>query len=570
MRKAWRWIVLVALLALGIGLWLGEGNQPKVAPGSVLVLRLRGSYAERTPNPLLGQILGRREQSLVWLLAQLSKAERDERIHAVVFRVGDLDVGWGRAAEIRTAIRRLAEKGRQTVAYLETQGFGSLEYYVATGAQRIILAPASQDPFVGLAAEYLFLGGLFEKLGVHFEYERIGRYKSAVDFYAGREMSEANREMSTALIDSIDGRFVSAIAEARKLTPDQVRKAIDAGPVSPEEKKVLGLVDEVAYFDEVRRSFGERPLLQASDYARVSPESLGFRPVATFALVTGEGPVVMGEERGVRRSGSVMASETLAKALADAAADPEVRAIIFRVNSPGGSALASDGIWRAVSQARAKGKPVVASFSDVAASGGYYAACGADRIVSQPTTYTGSIGVFVLRPVLKELLEKLGVGVADMTRGATADLLLASRPLSPEARSVLRRTVRGIYDRFVQLVAEGRHMSVEDVDAVARGRVWTGEQALEVGLVDRLGGLRTAIREAKQLVKIDPEADVVLKQYPAPRPLAQQLAELLGGRVRAAWPRLRWAEPAAQLLRLLEVTPPGAPLLLPATWVEIH
>jgi protease IV len=572
MSKRWRWIVAIAVLLLALAWWLRDTG-PVIEPGSVLVTRLQGEYVEATVHPLLGRLLGQRQQSLVALLSELTKAERDARLAEVVLEIGALDIGWGKADEIRAAVARLSQNGRRTVAYLQVEKLGgNLEYYVASGADEIVIAPAARSPLLGLAAEFLFLGGLFEKIGVDIDYERVGEYKSAVESYAESKMSDANREMSGALLDSIDANFRHAIAEARGLSPQEVQEVIDRGPTTPEQLLELGLVDRVAFLDDVLARH-ERPRVEGRVYARVDPKSVGFDPQVKFALVQGAGPVVTSESGFSPGGGLVLAADTVAQAIEDAAEAPDVAAIIFRVDSPGGSPLASDIVWRAVRKARQSGKPVVASLSDVAASGGYYVAAGADRIVSQPSTLTGSIGVFVLRPMLGGLFEKLGIGVETMTRGARADLLLSSAPLSPGARAVLRHDVRQIYALFIERVAEGRDMERDDVHAVAQGRVWTGAQALEVGLVDALGGLRTAVLEAKDALGIDPDADVALVPYPPPKPLAEQIAEALGQGVRAAAVPLGVPLPRAArgLVELVATAfPDGAALLIPPALAEIR
>jgi protease-4 len=570
MRKAWRWIAAYAVVALLVLWWLSGGG-PRIEPGSTLVLDVRGEYVDAPVNPVLGRLFGRREQPLLDLLQHLAKAERDERIERVVLRMGALSVGWGKADEIRDAIRRVSEAGRRTVAYLELEKLGgNREFYVATGADEVVMAPATRDPLLGLAAEFLFLGGLFEKIGVDVEYERIGEYKSAVESYAESEMSEPNREMTAALLDSVDHHFVTSIARARKLSEADVRAAIDEGVTRPERMVELGLVDRVAFFDEVVGGTAPDRLVRGEQYARVDPGETAFEPVATFALVYGTGAVVTGEG-GFTPSGQVvLAADTVASAIEDASEDPSIGAIVFRVDSPGGSPLASDVVWRAIARARERGKPVVASFSDVAASGGYYVACGADRIVSQPATYTGSIGVFVLRPSLGGLLERLGVGVETMTRGARADLLLASEPLSPDARAVLKRDVESVYALFVERVARGRELSADAVDAVGRGRVWTGVQAVDAGLVDRLGGLHAAVLEGKSLAGLDPDDDVELRIFPAPKPLAEQIAEALGLAARAAVPAWPLPDGVRTLVGTLSSLPTGTPLLVPPGFVDIR
>ncbi len=570
------WILGLLLLAGLAALWW-SGRAPTIEPGSVVVVKLQGAYADAPVNPLYARLTGSPERSLVSLLGELAKLERDDRVDTVVFRIRGLALGWGRVEEIRAAIARLADKGRKTVAYLEVEGFGNGAYAVATGAQRIAAAPGHRNPFVGLAGEYLFFGGLFEKLGVDIEYERIGRYKSAVESYAQKGMSGPAREMQEALVDSIEDRFLALVAEGRGLERAAIEKAMDQAPTGGEPMQRLGLIDEVTTWTDLMEGFGEQPIVEASDYAQVGLGELGFEPEGTFALVHGSGPVLVGEGRFAGGGSPVLASDTVARALRDAAADPEVQAIVFRIDSPGGSALASDIVWQAVQDVRADGKPVIASFSDVAASGGYYVAAGADRIVSHHTTYTGSIGVFVLRPVIGGLLEKLGVGVEPITRGPHADLLLASKPLSEETRAVLRDDVQGVYELFLERVAEGRSLERDEVDAVARGRVWTGAQAREIGLVDSLGGLRDAVIEGKKLVGLDPEAPVVLVQYPRPRPLAEELMELFGGLRAAAEGELPLATPdlplpgtLASLVQLVRGLPEGAPLLVPPGLMEIR
>jgi protease-4 len=264
----------------------------------------------------------------------------------------------------------------------------------------------------------------------------------------------------------------------------------------------------------------------------------------------------------------LLASRTVAEALRDAADDPEIDGIVFRVDSPGGSALASDLVWHAVEHAKKSGKPVIVSFSDVAASGGYYVASGADAIVADPATLTGSIGVFVLRPVFGGLLDKLDIGVETLTRGKHADLYLSSRSLSPGSRERLHADIEAIYELFVSRVASGRSLTPEEVDAVGRGRVWTGEQALQRGLVDSLGGLRVAALEARQALGLEPETDVALIPYPAPPTLAEQLGELLGGASATILPEL--PDSVRGVVRLLRATPPGVPALVPPVLIEIR
>jgi protease-4 len=526
-RRSFRRIIFLMVALLAVAWWLSPRGVA-IEPGSVLELEIGGAYVESADPPLVARLLGPTPQTLASLLSSLAIAERDDRISAVVLRIRALHVGWGKAQEIRDAIARLAARGRRTIAYLELEGMSAnLEYYVASAAQEVYVGEASHVGLVGLAGEYLFFGGFFEKLGVDIEVERVGRYKTAADTFAGKEMSEAHREMAGALLDSIDAQFIAGIAKSRAITEDAVREAIDAALSNPADLASFGLIDGVEGYEAVVARAGDGPRVKSETWLGVDPASVGFEPAARFALVYASGNIVTGRGGATPFGGALLGSETLVKALDDAAADSEIDAILLRIDSPGGSVLASEQIWSAVVRARESGKPIVASFSDVAASGGYYIAAAADAIVASPSSITGSIGVLVLRPVFERLFDELDIGAASLTRGAHADLQLTSRPLSPASRALLRREVDSIYELFVKRVAEGRPLDSPGVDLVGRGRVWTGAQAAERGLVDRLGGLRAAAALAKEKLGLDPEADVSLVAYPPPRSVAEQIAEAL-------------------------------------------
>jgi len=527
MRKMRR-VLLVLLIVLVLFWWLSPGGGPTIAPGSILAVNIEGTYVEAAESSLLSRLLGDWRRPFAALLSDLRKAERDDRLSAVIFRVRDLDIGWAKAQEIRDAIARVGAAGRKTVAYLELTSFGAnLEYYVASAADQVVLSPGARAPVIGLAAEYLFLGGVWESLGVDLEVERIGKYKSFADTFARKTMSEAHREMADSLLDSLDAQFVDGIATSRGLSPDLVRKAIDVAAMTPDEMIALDLIDGAYFEDQIVENLGGGKVVEGEEYAAVDPASVGFDPVAQFALVYGSGAVVTGRGSSSRSGAPVLASDTVSAALRDAAEDASIRAILFRVDSPGGSALASDVVWRATQLAKQHGKPLIVSLSDVAASGGYYVACGADAVVASPATITGSIGVVVLRPVLGGMLSKLDIGFESLTRGDHADLALSTRPLSEASRERLRREVKSIYDLFVERVSTGRSLGIARVDEIGRGRVWTGAQALELGLVDELGGLNAAARRAKLALGLDPEADVSLVPFPRPQPLAEQLNQAL-------------------------------------------
>ena len=358
MRRFRRIVVVLGLLALALWWFLPKGG-PHIASGSALVLELSGEYVEAAEPPLLARLLGDGRHSFVALLSDLRKAERDDRLAVVVLRVRDLDIGWAKAQELRAALGELRAHGRRVIAYLETTELGAnVEYYVATAADEIRAAPATRSPVIGLAAEYIFLGGLWDKLGVDVEVEKAGEFKGAAETLSERQMSAPNREMANSLLDSIDAQFVAGIAEGRKLTPEVVRRAIDEAPVSPEQLKAVHLIDGIQFWDElVAELGGKQKLVEAEDYARVDPKSLGFAPVARFALIYGSGNVVVGRGSASRSGSPIFASDTVSEALAEAAEDANIQAIILRIDSPGGSPLAADQVWRAARRARAGGKP---------------------------------------------------------------------------------------------------------------------------------------------------------------------------------------------------------------------
>lgn len=543
------------------------GGGPDIAPGSTLVLTLEGAYADGPEAPFFARFIGGGERSLLALYSGLRKAELDARIERVVVRVRGLGIGWGKAQEMRGAILRLNAAGKETVAVIETEGFGAGGYYVASAAKRVVATPAARSPLLGLAAEQLFFAGLFEKLGVMVEYERVGDYKSAIEPFTADKMSDPSREMTDALLDSTQASFLADVAASRELPEARVRELIDEAPGSAEELLAAKLIDEISYYEEVVK---DETLVKEQDYAGVELDSLGVEPAATFALIHGVGMVVTGQGDISPTGSRVMAADSFVDAVHEAVEDDSVKALLVRIDSPGGSPLASDLMWRALRDARAAGKPVIVSMSDVAASGGYYVACAADKIISQPTTLTGSIGVFVLRPSLGGLLEKLGITVETTQRGARADLLFASEPLSAGARELLKRDVEGVYEQFVARVAEGRGMEPDAVKKIGGGRVWTGAQALEIGLVDELGGLYEAGLAAKAALGIAADALVALKPFPAQKTLAEQVTQLLRG-AQAQSPLQHALPRELQMLHTLATQlPVGAPLLLPPSLVVMH
>jgi protease-4 len=572
MRRRKIRICLIVVVGLGLALiWSGEEPGPTIEEGSTLVLEVGGAYVEANQSPWLARLLGEGSPPFLNLLSLFALAERDSRLDRVVVVIRPLAIGWGKVGELREAIDRLEAAGHETVAYLDMAAFrGSREYFLASAADEVWVVPAGSVPVLGLAAEYYYLGGLWEKLGVEFDVAKAGRYKSAVEVYTATGMSGPSREMANSLLDSTNDFFLSGIAQARGLSVAELRAAIDQGPVLPTELEALGLIDGVEHLGALLDGYSGGRVRQEA-YAEVKPSEVGFEPVAQVALIYGTGTVVSGDRQRSRGGDSFFAARSTARSLARAAADPAIDAIILRIDSPGGSALAAEEIWRSIGEARKEGKPIVASFSDVAASGGYYVAVAADEIVSNDATLTGSIGVFSLRPVISGGLEKLGIHFETLSRGRYADFMLSSQPLSEAAQGKMQDMVVQVYDLFLSRVAEGRDLEVGDVDKIAQGRVWTGSQAYEIGLVDHLGGLHMAMARVGSLLGLESDADIGLVMFPPPRSLSEEFADALNARL-AGIVQAQLPLPGALhgMVKWLAELPTQAPLAVPPYLVEIN
>lgn len=554
MRKRRKYVWLIVFL-LGLIFFVSRGRSggPDIRPGSHLLLDLHGSYVEAAPQDLFGRLIAEGHTTLFDLLQAIRSAGHDERIAGIVLRVGPLDIGWAKAGEIRAALQEFRAAEKPVVAVLEQEIFGSnLEYYVASAADRVHLAPTTTAPLTGLSSQFLFLGGLWEKLDIEMHVEKVREYKTMGDMLANKQMTPEHREMANAILDGINDEFIRGVGESRGLDVARVRQLIDECPASPDEFEVAGLSDGTKYLRTVHESLGgeNTPLVSLDDYRNVSPESLGLNVGPKVAVLFASGSINTGES-STSVQGQTIGADTIAEALDAVAKDDDIKALVLRVDSPGGSALASDLIWRAKRTVQDR-KPVVVSMSDVAASGGYFIAVGANRVVANPSTLTGSIGVVVARPVFKQLLANAGIEVETLTRGKFAYLNDLTVSLPPEGRKKLLTEVEHVYDEFVGRVAAGRSMPVEKVNEIGRGRVWTGTQALEKGLVDELGGFWDAVAAAKKLAEIDAESEVELVFFPQDKPLSERIGEMLGVGATAPLP-----EPWATLARA--VTPQFSP-----------
>jgi protease-4 len=529
-------VALVLVIVLAIALAIASfDDSPGVRDNSVLVLNVEGQLPDFTNfDPALSRIFGGNPNSQTSLLTQLKKAKSDKRITAVLLDVGFIGAGWAKASEIRDAITDFRTSGKPIYAYME---IGSdKEFYVASAAERVYVAPTGDLFINGLAAEAMFFRGSFDKLGIFWDSYQIGKYKSAPEHFTRKEMSEGEREQLNALLDEIFNRYVNTVAEARKKSPEDIKALIDAAPHGARDAERAGLIDKAAYREEVeaelktRLGYKEDEKLRkvsTADYRRITPETLGLNQGEKIAIIFAAGPINLGKSDDGSLSGEQsIGSDTVVRALNEARDDKTVKAIVLRVDSPGGSIYPSDFIWKAVESAKAK-KPVVVSMSDVAASGGYYISMGAHKIVAEPLTITGSIGIYAYKPVVKEFYDWLGITSEYVMRGRNSGLFRETEKFTDDERKTFEGLLkRSYYNEFVPKAAQGRNRDPEYIDSVAQGRVWSGAQAKEKGLVDELGGLDKAVDVAKELAKIPADKGVRRVVYPAPRTFLQQL---LGG-----------------------------------------
>jgi protease-4 len=519
-RTAWVLVAAVAAISLGaaavgaVALLL-RGARPSAGgftgSNSYLALNLSGEIPEEPPSSEIPAFLERRPPSVRTLVESLERAARDSRIKSVVLRVSVLsDASFGKVQELRDAIRRFRQSGKPAYAHLEFAG--NKEFYLASACNKIYAVPTALLEVTGLAAEVTFYKGTFDKVGVEAQFVGVGKYKNAPNQYTETGFTEPHREQTEALLDSLYAQYVAALAENRKMSEEEIRALIDAGPYDGRSALAAGLVDELVYADELDERLKGAEKVSPGRYVKAS-RGLGFDGRPKIALIYAVGTIVPGDG-GQGPFGSLFAgSDTVARALREARRDSSIRAILLRIDSPGGSGTASDVIWREVELAK-KAKPVVVSMGDVAASGGYYIAMGGDEIVAQPGTVTGSIGVFGGKFSLRGLYDKIGISQETVIRGKNAALFSDYRPWNAEERAKVQSLMTAFYDDFVAKAAEGRHKTREQVHAVAQGRVWTGAEALEKGLVDKLGGLDVALASAKARAKIPAGREVSIVVLP--------------------------------------------------------
>jgi protease IV len=509
------------------------GREPAVPSNATLVLKVGGTLSELAPADVVGYLRGARSPTVRSIVDNLRKAKVDPRIKAVLLKpTGFESPFWAKVQEVRDAVIDFKKSGKPVYAYIEYGG--DREYYLATAADKVFLMPSTPLDLVGVASYELFLRGTLDKIGAYADLHHIGQYKTAVNTFKEKGYTAAHKEMDESMNRDLYEQIVRGIADGRKKNEADIRRLIDDGPFLPEDALSAGLVDEIAYEDQVDdklRAGEQRRHLDGDDYARVSPSSLGLNRGPRIAVIYAAGTINGGRSGYDPVNGPVVGSDTLTDYIRQARRDSGVRAIVLRIDSPGGSTIASDAIWRelVIAKAERADRPLVVSMSDLAASGGYYIAMPAQVIVAEPSTLTGSIGIFGGKFVTGGVYEKLGAKIDSTSIGRHAEMNSPARPYNAEEGKKLDEQLQSFYDQFVEKVAESRHSTPEKIDALAQGRVWTGRQAKQNGLVDELGGLDRAVAVAKQRAKIAADSDVELVVYPPRKSFYELLSDQFSG-----------------------------------------
>lgn len=555
----------VAALAVVAGILMGRGTGPAVGGPTVLVWHLDGPVLEQAV-PVLPFSDAVEADSLAELYPAFRAAREDAQVRGLAVYIEEAQLGLARAQELRRQLMALRRAGKFVECYLETAGEGSngtLVYYLATACERIHLSPLGDVNLIGLAVESRFFKGTLEKLKITPEFNKVGRFKSAVETYTETEFSPAAEEAMSAVLDGYYTQIVTAVAEARGKTADEVRWIVDGAPYSAEDALRRDLIDQISYPDQFREHLKKR----AGDDANLLPieEYTPRTPVTArrVAVVFASGVIVRGTGGSSPWSEEVyVGSNDLSSLLRDMGEDDSVAAVVLRIDSPGGSALASDLILREVEKLK-ESKPVIVSMSDAAASGGYYIAAKADKIVAEPATLTGSIGIFGGKFVTRGFEEEiLGLTSDTLKRGANAHMYSSLHPYTPEQAMLVQRQMDKVYGIFVGHVATGRRMTRQQVEGVASGRVWTGAAAKKIGLVDELGGLDRAVELAREAGGISPGQDAAVVFYPEPASWLSLLFEEHPPRLPAALSEVvKGLENTAP--RLLQLPPEAARLTRP-------
>jgi protease-4 len=527
------------------------GTSVVVPSRSYLEVGLAGPVEELAPRDVLSVLLRRNKPITVYdFWMNMRKAAADRRIQAVLLRVNLIECDWAKATELRDAILEFRRSGKKAYAFIEEAPDFDMEYYVATACDKVILHPLGWLGVNGIGGYVPFFKGALDKLGVRAEFEHVAEYKTAANMFTEKGFTPAHKEEMESLYSDIFAHYVRTAAAARGKTEAEFRALIDRGFFQGEQAKEAGLVDGCLYEEQLQRLIqADGPGLgrvRFEDYTEVKPASLGLDTGRRVALVYGVGTIMTGESLP-----PVLGASTVARWIRAAREDKSIAAIIFRVDSPGGSSVGSDVVWREVFLAR-KEKPVVVSMSDVAGSGGYWISMAATRIVAEPQTITGSIGVLAGKFSMAGLLDKLGISAERLTFGEKADIFSPFRPFTGGEKKALQEQILWAYNEFLTKAAAGRGLAKEEVNRIGRGRIWTGSQARDLKLVDELGGLTTAVNLAKKLAGIPSPEEIRLVVWPKKVTFWQSLFGVpdIGINLKSA----AGLEKALQTFRLMEKT----------------
>ena len=559
-------LVLVSII-MGIltfvsmaGMIASEGMSSPIEKKSVLRITLKGSITERAgeENPL-SKLGGETTQQIALdqALQALEKAAKNDKIEGIYMEGGILSAYPAEVQELRQALLKFKKSGKWIIAYADT--YSRSAYYLCSVADKVYLNPIGMLDWSGLSSNPMFFTGLMKKLGIKMQVFKVGTYKSAVEPYIAEQMSDANREQVSSYQQSIWNNMLKDVAKSRKTTAEALNSLADSMTIlsGPEASVKGGLVDKLCYQDEVKKILKNKAKMEEDESLRfvsisdvALSEELNDKVDDEIAVYYAYGEIKEDITGGFAQE-SAITSKQMTKDLQELREDDDVKAVVLRVNSPGGSAYASEQIWREV-QLLSKEKPVIVSMGALAASGGYYISCGANKIFAEPTTLTGSIGIFGMIPDATELLtDKLGLSFDVVKTNAHSDFGAMGRPLNESECRLMQAYINQGYELFTGRVAQGRNISQDSVKAVAEGRVWTGEQAMKIGLVDKLGNLNDAIAAAAKAAKIEKYS---VGRYPEPAPwfaslLQEKKADYMDSQMRSA---LGEFYPAFSLIRNLK------------------
>ncbi len=531
--------LIIGLVILLFVLLVWAGSKPaRLASNSVLVIDAEGEINEQREPDIFTAFSGTSVPVLHDIVDAIDAAQTDGRIVGLVVRIAPLRTGWGKLEEIRTHLMQFRKSGKPSICYMGYDGIGNPEYYLASACQQVWLVPTAPVNIRGMMAEAVFFRGTLDKLKVVPEFYHIAEYKTAGNMYTEKKFTPAHREEVENLLHGIYSQYLTEASEARGMERAKFEALVSRGPLQSSEAVENKVVDRLGYWDQVQEFFKKRngewnpvPLSRYRIYVK-SMAADGDR----IAVVHATGMIVSGASEASPGGGSVMGGDSVSADIRKARQDSSIKAIVLRVDSGGGSVVASEVIRREVELARAA-KPVVVSMSDVAASGGYWISVNANKIVADPNTITGSIGVLIGKMNISGLYSLLGLSTDYVTTSDNATLFWDQQNFSPAQRQYIERFIQKTYAEFTEGVAAGRNMPVKKVDQIGKGRVWTGTQAKEIGLVDELGGLDRAVGVAKELAHIPAGESVRIVQFPEEKSFFQMLFE----RERDQWAEGRWS-----------------------------